>query len=545
MKISKNSEGIGWQKENSNINTDEENIDLTSYAKKTDIPTKTSELTNDSGFITEHQDISGKADKSYVDTELAKKSDKTHTHSYNDLSDKPVIPSINGLATKKELTDGLAKKSDKTHTHDQYLTEHQDISGKADRSEIPTKTSQLTNDSDFATNASIDEKIASVSTVKEKILQPELWEIGGITSGASYTDTPNRARFKEKYQAKKGDVICFKLDSSVFRFGINVYDETGEFNGVDYGWNTSDFTMPIDGYIRLVLAYHDNRNFTDLTNDVTNGFSVKTQVNTQTAVLQDVIETNMAINSILVEYGRINGASYVFVRIPKYINNGMQIKPKVALTSADGSIDGTKRSTLDYAKDNNCIFTLNAGLFNTSNLQPVGQFIVDGVSLVNTPMADDNGTPIHDNECYPLAIDANGNLTTYPRNADTTQMIQDGIKYAVTGWGKLVDDFQICTEDIKNEIVHPGKYIRQSIGQYQNGDYCICTVDMSRGNVQNEAGLSYEELAQIFVDKGVKFAYSLDGGGSAETVLGKRQLNPIYEGSTGRKVPSVIQFIVE
>ena len=36
MKISKNSEGIGWQKENSNINTDEENIDLTSYAKKTD-----------------------------------------------------------------------------------------------------------------------------------------------------------------------------------------------------------------------------------------------------------------------------------------------------------------------------------------------------------------------------------------------------------------------------------------------------------------------------------------------------------------------------
>ena len=95
MKISKNSEGIGWQKENSNINTDEENIDLTSYAKKTDLPTKTSQLANDSGYLTEHQDISGKADKSYVNTELAKKSDKTHTHSYNDLSDKPAIPSIN------------------------------------------------------------------------------------------------------------------------------------------------------------------------------------------------------------------------------------------------------------------------------------------------------------------------------------------------------------------------------------------------------------------------------------------------------------------
>ena len=35
---------------------------LSEYAKKSDVPTKTSELTNDSGFLTEHQDISGKQD---------------------------------------------------------------------------------------------------------------------------------------------------------------------------------------------------------------------------------------------------------------------------------------------------------------------------------------------------------------------------------------------------------------------------------------------------------------------------------------------------
>ena len=38
-------------------------VDLTDYAKTTDIPTNTSDLTNDSGFLTEHQDISGKVDK--------------------------------------------------------------------------------------------------------------------------------------------------------------------------------------------------------------------------------------------------------------------------------------------------------------------------------------------------------------------------------------------------------------------------------------------------------------------------------------------------
>ena len=192
MKISKNSEGIGWQKENSNTNTDGENTDLTSYAKKTDLPTKTSELTNDSGYLTEHQDISGKADKSYVNTELAKKSDKTHTHSYNDLSDKPAIPSIDGLATKKELTDSLAKKSDKTHTHDQYLTEHQDISGKANKSDIPTKTSQLTNDSGFITK--VPSEYVTETELNAKGLATETFVTNKIADSLILT-SPNGSKF--------------------------------------------------------------------------------------------------------------------------------------------------------------------------------------------------------------------------------------------------------------------------------------------------------------------------------------------------------------
>ena len=40
------------------------------------IPTKVSALINDAGYLTKHQDISGKADITYVDEELAKKQDK-------------------------------------------------------------------------------------------------------------------------------------------------------------------------------------------------------------------------------------------------------------------------------------------------------------------------------------------------------------------------------------------------------------------------------------------------------------------------------------
>jgi exopolysaccharide biosynthesis protein len=268
-----------------------------------------------------------------------------------------------------------------------------------------------------------------------------------------------------------------------------------------------------------------------------------TEVKKLAEKVEDPQDKTDGLNSIGVEYGRVNGASYVFARIPKTTNAGRKLKPKLHLTSEDGSIDGEKCSALSYAKKGDHIFTMNAGLFNTGTLQPVGQTIIDGVSYVNIPMTDDMGSPISDQECYPLCIDADGNLSApYSRGVDTADMIADGVVFAVTGWGKIVDNFAPCDDTVKNEIVHAETYIRQVIGQYQNGDYFVCTVDKSRGSVVNEAGLTYANLAQMLVEKGVKFAYSLDGGGSAETVIGVRQLNPIYEGTVGRSVPTVITF---
>lgn len=110
----------------------------TDLTNKPSIPTKTSDLTNDSGFLTEHQDISGKQDKSnivtswsvttsdakypsekLVKTELDQKVDKVTgkglstndydntaknkvdnlktvatSGSYNDLTNKPTIPTV-------------------------------------------------------------------------------------------------------------------------------------------------------------------------------------------------------------------------------------------------------------------------------------------------------------------------------------------------------------------------------------------------------------------------------------------------------------------
>lgn len=147
-----------------------EDIDLSAYATKvelnkkadkTELPTKISELINDKnyivsipseyiteaelnskGYLTEHQDISHLAAK----IELFSKD-------YNDLTNKPNIPSIEGLASETFVRNEIANA--------QLGGEGVDLSGyatkdelntKADKTDIPNKLSDLINDSNFISN---------------------------------------------------------------------------------------------------------------------------------------------------------------------------------------------------------------------------------------------------------------------------------------------------------------------------------------------------------------------------------------------------------
>lgn len=258
------------------------------------------------------------------------------------------------------------------------------------------------------------------------------------------------------------------------------------------------------------------------------------------------------MQSITVEYGRTQNTGYQLVRIPRTTNNGRSVRPVVRMTSVDGTMNGVKCSTLTYAKREKTAFALNAGLFDTqvNPVVPLGQTIIDGVSILNEkhPQGANNET-ISDTECYPLCVDGDGNLSApYPNTVDTADMIADGIVQACTGWVTMVEDYEIAADEIASEIVHTGKYIQNIIGQFDNGDYCVLST--SQAGYQNnpapkDEGLTKTEAAQLLVDRGVRFAYALDGGGSAQTVLGERHINPIYEGTVGRTIPVVIVFVAE
>ena len=93
-----------------------------------EVPTKVSELENDKGYLTEHQSLA----------EYAKTADLAQvakTGSYNDLADKPTIPSTTGLASTKYVDDKVAgivvpevpTKISAFENDKGYLTEHQNL----------------------------------------------------------------------------------------------------------------------------------------------------------------------------------------------------------------------------------------------------------------------------------------------------------------------------------------------------------------------------------------------------------------------------------
>lgn len=193
--ILNNKANISYVEEELNLKANK--IDLDTKANISDIPTRVSQLVNDEGYLTEHQDISNKADIDYVEELLDRKSDKSDTYTKVDVDtlidninedidlkqDKLIagnnifidennvisvtgedssvtsvngmtgdvyldIPSIEGLATEKQLQEGLNTKQDKG---DYALVEN-----------VPTQVSQLENDSNYATQTQVLQAIASI-----------------------------------------------------------------------------------------------------------------------------------------------------------------------------------------------------------------------------------------------------------------------------------------------------------------------------------------------------------------------------------------------
>ena len=189
-----------------------EDVDLSAYALKTELPTKTSELTNDSGYLTS-------IPSEYVtETELNAKGYSTFNGDYNNLTNKPTIPSISGLASESyvnEYVENAIKDIPK---------EEVDLSNYAKKTELPTKLSQLANDKGYIT-----------SIPSEYVTESELNNKGYLTE---HQDISNKADKTELHNHSNKSVLDGITSSE-----ISAWNNKSNFDG-NYNSLTNKPTIP-------------------------------------------------------------------------------------------------------------------------------------------------------------------------------------------------------------------------------------------------------------------------------------------------------------
>ena len=246
---------------------------------------------------------------------------------------------------------------------------------------------------------------------------------------------------------------------------------------------------------------------------------------------------NPFLQNALIERGVYKNVQYYLIRINKKKYDGASQYPFVIAPNGMGAATYT---ALSYAQNHNFPIIINAGVFDNNNgsatiKQPWGMLIVNSEILNNEPF------PIEHLHWQPLLIDQNGDLSycAYDTDAETLT----GIVSAVCGCGGvLVEDYVGITIE---DYAHPGGWNsdaqRMIIGQFANGDYAIITAE-ARGFDNANPGWTIGDAIDFCTSINLKFAFNLDGGGSTELVIGKKQLNAIYEGAAGRLVPTFIVF---
>ena len=135
-----------------------------------EIPTKVSQLLNDSGYITAETDPTVPTwVKGITEDNISNWNNKSNfSGSYDDLTDKPTIPTTTSqLINDSDFIDVTVNNLENyTPTSDlANVATSGSYNDLSNQPTIPTNTSQLTNDSDFTTNAYVDNIVGNINTV--------------------------------------------------------------------------------------------------------------------------------------------------------------------------------------------------------------------------------------------------------------------------------------------------------------------------------------------------------------------------------------------
>ena len=312
--------------------------------------------------------------------------------------------------------------------------------------------------------------------------------------------------------------------------GTNVYTQTST-NSMTY---TDTFFVKRGTVITASYDASYESNYTlrvtvkPLINGLVSDGSGDVEINAKSSM--DVFLDNIDVDYA---YDTSSGANYTVIRVYKTKLDGTKQYPFVVVPNTSKNTYSALDLMNAFADTNGYLLAINSGL-GTSTINIDGIAVQNGIIIKNSPAEYHVGA-------MPLTIDSNGDLYYADANADANDLIANGVVSALCGFCPIIVDFKPVEPPTVSNVTHFTQNAqRQIIGQFGNGDYAIITCEGR--NYNNSDGWTIAEAQTVCEKLGLKFAYNLDGGGSTQTVIGKKQINTIYENETGRKLPSFIVF---
>lgn len=300
-----------------------------------EVPTKVSELENDKGYLTEHQSLEGYAKTAEL-AQVAK------TGSYNDLSDKPTIPSTAGLASTKYVDDKVAgivipevpTKVSAFENDKGYLTEHQSLAEYAKKTEIPTVP---TNISAFTNDA------------------------GYLTEHQSLADYALKSEIPAPYTlptASTSTLGGVKVDGNTITIADGVISAKGGSGGAEPDAYIKDASVSGN---TLTLTKKDDTNVVFTPSGGSGGSSNELQrIFNSVPHIESVVSQNSAyIGKIVYAYGKDN--QYLVLRDQKFaeVKATKDIADPTSLLSSSQNFSKNKDWVLQWVKNNSYNVTVN------------------------------------------------------------------------------------------------------------------------------------------------------------------------------------------
>lgn len=431
---------------------------LDGYAKTTDIPTKTSQLTNNSGFITA-----------------------------NDVPVKSVDGSTGAVVTNAVKTTSQSltneqKTQARTNIGAGTSSFDGDYESLSNKPTIPTQTSQLENNSGFITSADVPTKVSQLDN-----------DTGFITSN----DVPEYSIIKAADTTDYAAVYYLTKNGVNTGVAINIpkdlFVESGEIV-------TNPSGQPTGKYLKLVLQNQDEPiyiNVADLVDAYTSGLGITISANNEISI-KIVVDNGLSIDADGIKMATVTSTT----------NGVMLSSDKVKL---DGIENGAQKNTVTGVKGDNEV-TYRVGNVNItkaniglSNIDNVKQYSISNpppypVTSVNNKTgavvldASDVGA-LSDTTVIPVVNDAtldvqrNGiSVGTFTANASTDKTIN------ITVPTKANDVGAVATSDITQTLgtsatkVPSEKAVSDALSAAGAGDMLKSTYDPD-GSVATAGGI--------------------------------------------------------